>query len=112
MVFQSSNMSSHPEDGARNLYVHLKPGHALQNIAPIAEWLKTEFDATPVFLNSYFIASDNLYEEDNTESFLEDFAVFIGDRFPGIELVVCPTDAYYWVSFESGGHWKLGSSPS
>ena len=100
MLFQES-LSSHPDDGSCDLYVHLQPKTVLFNLEPVRSWLMSEYKATQIFPNSFYIASDYLYEENNADSFIEDFLNYLGPADPGFEFVVCPTSGLQSVSFES-----------
>ncbi len=93
-------MSSCPDDGTCDLYVHFKPANALQNIAPIITWLKKEYQAEPIFPTSLYIASDNLYEENNVDSFLKDLTEFLGAKYTGLEVAICPTNSVHQLFFE------------
>lgn len=85
------HLSSYPDDGTCDLYVHLKPAHALQNIGPVISWLYSEFSAISIFPNSFYISADNLYVEDNVDSFMADLTDFLGMDYIGLQVVICPT---------------------
>lgn len=99
-------MSSHnhhsipPDTESCDLYVHLKPANALQDISPIISWLISEYRAAQVLSTSYQIAAENLYENNNVDSFMIDFLEFAGSSFPGLEVVVCPTNYVYYFSLD------------
>lgn len=76
-----------------NLYIHLNPANALQDISKIVTWLKSEYNATQIFPTSFFIDADELYEEDNVNSFIQDFTQFLGEAPKGLGIVICPTPA-------------------
>ena len=89
-----------PDTGPCDLYVHLKPANALQDISPIISWLSAEYHAVQVLSTSYQIAAENLYKSNNVDSFMMDFLEFVGSSFPGLEVVVCPTNYVCYFSLE------------
>ena len=85
------HLSSYPDDATCDLYVHLKPVNALQDVGPVISWLKTEFNAIPIFSNSFYISSDDLYVENNVDSFMADLTDFLGMNYIGLQVAICPT---------------------
>ncbi len=100
MLFFES-ISSHPDDGTCDLFVQLHPASVFQDIRPVREWLVSEFSAVKIFGDSFYLAAENLYESDNVDSFCNDLATYIGDRFPGLEFIVCPTSFVHHISVET-----------
>lgn len=100
MLFFES-ISSHPDDGTCDLFVQLHPASVFQDIRPVREWLVSEFSAVKIFGDSFYLAAENLYESDNVDSFCNDLAAYIGDRFPGLEFIVCPTSFVHHISVET-----------
>lgn len=100
MLFFES-ISSHPDDGTCDLFVQLHPASIFQDIRPVREWLVSEFSAYKIFDDSFYLAAENLYESDNVDSFCNDLAAYIGDRFPGLEFIVCPTSFVHHISVET-----------
>lgn len=92
-------MPPHPDDGTCDLYIHIKPANSLQDLSKLFEWLRTEFNATPVLPNSFHIAAEDLYEENNVDSFMTDLTDFLGSPIIGTEIVICPTSAVHQLSF-------------
>lgn len=99
MLFFES-ISSHPDDGTCDLFVQLHPASVFQDIRPVREWLVSEFSAVKIFDDSFYLAAENLYESDNVDSFCADLTDFIGERFPGLEFIVCPTSSVHHISYE------------
>lgn len=99
MIF-FENISSHPDDGTCDLFVQLHPASIFQDIRPVREWIVSEFSAIRIFDDSFYLAAENLYESDNEDSFCADLADFIGERFPGLEFIICPTSHVRQVSVE------------
>ncbi len=99
MLFFES-ISSHPDDGTCDLFVQLHPASIFQDIRPVREWLVSEFSAYKIFDDSFYLAVENLYESDNVDSFCADLTDFIGERFPGLEFIVCPTSSVHHISYE------------
>lgn len=95
------HLSSYPDDGTCDLYVHLKPVNALQDISPVISWLKSEFNAIPVLSNSFYISAGDLYEENNVDSFMADLTEFLGMDYIGLQLVICPTSDLHQLFCES-----------
>lgn len=92
-------MPSHPDDGTCDLYIHIKPANTLQDLSKLFDWLCTEFNATPVLPNSFYIAAADLYEENNVDSFIADLTDFLDNPCVGTEIVICPVSEMHQLSF-------------
>ncbi len=92
MIFQEP-IPMHPDDGECNLFVHIRFSDAVKDFSRVTDHLREAYHATPVLPTSFYIKAENLYKENNLDSFMDDFTVFLAEskyRKEDYDLVICP----------------------